>query len=192
MIRRFSVSGRLPSRVATSHRPTAISIVMISFVRPRSPRDRRRITFVESSANPSSAHATATPKTPIARQSMSVSSRNGTAIAVKMMIPPIVGVPALEWCPSGPSSRMLWPNSRSRRNEMNLGERKMQISSEAVPAIRTSPTGQRLRDRLQPDPAGRFHQHHVARGHQFTSARRRLGRVVHHVCLAAERFGGGP
>ena len=70
-----------------------------------------------------------------------------------MMIPPIVGVPALEWWPSGPSSRMFWPNSRSRRNEMNFGDRKMQMSSEAVPAIRTSPTGERLRHRLQADPA---------------------------------------
>ena len=93
------------------------------------------------------------PKTPIARQSRSVSSRNGTAIAVKMMIPPMVGVPALAWWPSGPSSRMLCPNSRARRNEMNFGDRKMQMSSEAVPAIRTSPTGERLRDRLQADAA---------------------------------------
>ena len=46
MIHRFSVSGRFARRVATSHSPTAISIVMISFVRPRSPSERRRITFV--------------------------------------------------------------------------------------------------------------------------------------------------
>ena len=85
---------------------------------------------------------------------MSVSSRNGTAIAVKMMIPPIVGVPALAWCPSGPSSRMFCPNSRSRRNEMNFGDRKMQISSEAVPAIRTSPTG-RAPPRPSPGPIPR-------------------------------------
>ena len=83
-----------------------------------------------------------------------------------MMIPPIVGVPAFAWWPSGPSSRMLWPNSRSRRNAMNFGDRKTQISSEAVPAIRTSPMRQRLRDRLQADPARRLHQHHVARTHE--------------------------
>src|SRR4051794_9978361 len=118
----------------------------------------------------------AAPNTPIARQSRSVSSRNGTAIAVKMMIPPMVGVPALAWWPSGPSSRMFWPNSRARRKAMNFGERKMQISSEAVPAIRTSPTGQRLRDRLEPDPAGGLHEHDVARGddlpHELGSGRR--------------------
>src|SRR3954462_4757371 len=99
----------------------------------------------------------------MARQSRSVNNRNGTAMAVKMMIPPIVGVPALAWWPSGPSSRMFWPNSRSRRNVMNFGDRKMQISSEAVPAIRTSPTGQGLRDGLQADPARRLHEHDVAR-----------------------------
>src|SRR5690349_18571210 len=114
----------------------------------------------------------AAPNTPIARQSRSVSSRNGTAIAVKMMMPPIVGVPALEWWPSGPSSRMFWPNSRARRNEMNFGDRKMQMSSEAVPAISTSPTGQRLRDRLQADPARGLHEHDVPRMHEPGDHRR--------------------
>ena len=41
---------------------------------------------------------------------------------MKMMIPPIVGVPAFAWWPAGPSSRMCWPNSRSRRNAMNFGD----------------------------------------------------------------------
>ena len=50
-----------------------------------------------------------------------------------MMIPPIVGVPAFSWWPSGPSSRMCWPNSRSRRNSMKRGDRKMQMSRAAVP-----------------------------------------------------------
>src|SRR3954463_12317231 len=106
----------------------------------------------------------------MARQSRSVSSRNGTEIAVKMMIPPIVGVPAFEWC-SGPSSRMFWPNSRARRNAMNFGDRKMQISSEAVPAIRTSPTGQGLRDGFEADPARCLHEHDVARGDQLRHQR---------------------
>src|SRR3954468_9881271 len=34
---------------------------------------------------------------------------------------------------------MFCPNSRTRRNEMNLGERKTQMSSAAVPPMRTSP-----------------------------------------------------
>jgi hypothetical protein len=57
----------------------------------------------------------------------------------KMMIPPIVGVPALEWWPSGPSSRMFCPNSLRRRKSMNLGLANRQISNEAVPAISTRP-----------------------------------------------------
>ena len=57
------------------------------------------------------------------------------------MIPPIVGVPAFSWWPAGPSGRMFWPNSRSRRNSMNFGERKTQMSSEAVPAMSTCPMG---------------------------------------------------
>src|SRR4051794_13482176 len=57
-----------------------------------------------------------------------------------MMIPPIVGVPAFSWWPSGPSSRMCWPNSLTRRNEMNFGLRKMQMRRAAVPPMRISPT----------------------------------------------------
>src|SRR3954453_8166952 len=131
----------------------------------------------------------AAPKTPIARQSKSVSSRNGTAIEVKMMIPPMVGVPALAWWPSGPSSRMFWPNSRSRRNEMNFGERKMQISSEAVPAIRTSPTGQCLRDGFQADAPRRLDEHDVAGPDRVAGDRRGLGRVGGEPRLAVEGLG---
>ena len=61
-----------------------------------------------------------------------------------MISPPIVGVPALAWCSCGPSSRMCWPNSFTRRNSMNLGPRKMQISIAAMPAISTSPIEQLL------------------------------------------------
>src|SRR4051812_47299105 len=57
-----------------------------------------------------------------------------------MMRPPIVGVPALPWWPAGPSSRMCWPNSFSLRYSMNLGPRNMQRSSEAMPAMRISPS----------------------------------------------------
>src|SRR3954451_11284786 len=118
----------------------------------------------------------------MARQSRSVSSRNGTAMAMKMMIPPIVGVPAFEWC-SGPSSRMNWPNSRSRRNSMNFGERKMQMSSEAVPAIRTSPTrgclrrDKRLGHRLERDAARALDRHDVARADELAGDGGGLGRV---------------
>src|SRR3954471_5728947 len=126
------------------------------------------------------------PKTPMARQSRSVSSRNGTAIAVKMMMPPIVGVPALAWWPSGPSSRMFWPNSRSRRNVMNFGDRKMQISSEAVPAIRTSPTGQCLRDGFKTDAPRCFDEHDIAGADDLAGDRRGGHRVRGQQRLAAE------
>src|SRR5919201_1137791 len=105
--------------------------------------------------------------------------RNGIETAAKMMIPPIVGVPAFSWWPSGPSSRMNWPNSRPRRNAMNFGDRKMQMSRAAVPAMRTSPISeparpmlrggsrargfQRLRDDLEPHAARALDEHGVAR-----------------------------
>src|SRR5215216_6282555 len=87
-----------------------------------------------------------------------------------MISPPIVGVPALAWCSWGPSSRMCWPNSLTRRYSMNFGPRKMQISIAAIPAISTSPisgvafpasagagrTG--LRPAPTPAPGGGFHQ----------------------------------
>src|SRR4051812_13786183 len=65
-------------------------------------------------------------------------------MAAKTISPPIVGVPALAWCSCGPSSRMCWPNSFTRRNSMNFGPRKMQISIAAIPAINTSPIEQLL------------------------------------------------
>src|SRR3954464_6035886 len=108
-----------------------------------------------------------------------------------MMIPPMVGVPALAWWPSGPSSRMFWPNSRARRNAMNFGDRKTQISSEAVPAIRTSPTRQRLRDRLQADPARRLDEHDVPGADQPGDETGGLGRVRRGEGLAPERRGHG-
>ena len=125
-------------------------------------------------------------------------------MAVKMMIPPIVGVPAFAWCSCGPSSRMCWPNSRARRNWMNLGDRKMQMSSEAVPPIRTSPIsrrlprspvpvcraarrgGERLGHDLEPDPARPLDEHHIARLDQSASERRRARRVRHPMRLALE------
>ena len=86
-----------------------------------------------------------------------------------MISPPIVGVPALAWCSCGPSSRMCWPNSRTRRYSMNFGPRKMQISIEAIPAIRISPMAgdllwrrQRLGDRLHADRARALDQDRVA------------------------------
>src|SRR5688572_23016093 len=112
-------------------------------------------------------------------------------MAVKMMMPPIVGVPALAWCSCGPSSRICWPNSRSRRNSMNFGDRKTQMSSDAVPAISTSPMGrlrggQRRGHDLEPHAARALDEHDVARLHQLAGERGRLRRVGHGVGLAVE------
>src|SRR3954451_14972202 len=101
--------------------------------------------------------------------SRSERTRKGTQIEAKTISPPIVGVPALVWCSCGPSSRMCWPNSRTRSNSMNLGPRKMQISIAAMPAIRTSPIAglhqlrQLLGARLQARRARALDQDSVAR-----------------------------
>src|SRR3954447_16055353 len=107
------------------------------------------------------------------------------------MIPPIVGVPAFSWCPSGPSGRMFWPNSRSRRNAMNFGDRKMQMSRAAVPAMSTCPMGlaaralaQRLGDDLEPHAARALDEHDVSGLEDLRQERGRLGRIAHRVDLA--------
>src|SRR5215212_6938682 len=97
---------------------------------------------------------------------------------MKMMIPPIVGVPAFSWWPSGPSSRMFWPNSRTRRKSMNLGLRKMQMSSAAVPPMRISPMSggllERFGDDLESDAARALDEHGVAVLEQLGQQRRGL------------------
>src|SRR4051794_12052425 len=105
----------------------------------------------------------------------------------KTIRPPIVGVPALAWCSCGPSSRMCWPNSRTRSNSMNLGPRKMQISIAAMPAIRTSPISapsgsldqlrQLLGDGLQAGRARALDQHRVSRAQVCGQQLGRLGGV---------------
>jgi hypothetical protein len=108
-------------------------------VRADSPSDRAFTIFSQSSTNPIPADARAVPNTARLAASRSERIRYGMPIAVKTTRPPIVGVPAFRWCSAGPSSRMCWPNSRSRRNWMYLGPRKIAINSEARPAIRISP-----------------------------------------------------
>src|SRR4051812_46492335 len=123
----------------------------------------------------------ATPKTARLWASRSERTRNGTQIEAKTISPPIVGVPALVWCSCGPSSRMCWPNSRTRRNSMNLGPRKMQISIAAIPAIRTSPIAglhqlrQLLGDGLETGRARALDEDRVA---GLQPRRQQLGRLV--------------
>ena len=58
------------------------------------------------------------------------------AISARMMsAPPIVGVPRLEACAAGPSSRITSPSCRSRARRMNQGATKKVMSSEVSVAI---------------------------------------------------------
>src|SRR3954469_13921335 len=113
--------------------------------------------------------------------SRSERTRKGTQIEAKTISPPIVGVPALVWCSCGPSSRMCWPNSRTRSNSMNLGPRKMQISIAAIPAIRTSPIAdlhqlrQLLGDGLKTGRTGTLDEDRIA---GLQPCRQQLGRLV--------------
>ena len=108
-------------------------------------------------------------------------SRSGSGTAPRSReddSPPIVGVPAFWWWPCGPSSRMCWPNSRSRRNSMNFGLRKMQISrapcrrdAGSRPASsRPRPAPRRRPPR--PTPRERLHEHGVAGAQQPAAAPR--------------------
>jgi hypothetical protein len=112
----------------------------MSFQRPDSPSERFLEIFDQSSRKPRAALAIAVPNTARLAASYSPRMRKGTETARKITSPPMVGVPALPAWAFGPSSRMCWPNSRSRRKEMNLGPRNMQMSSEAMPAMRISPS----------------------------------------------------
>ena len=193
--------------VATHHRPSEIAIVTTSFVRARSPSERRLTIFVQSSANPSSAHANAPPNTPIDCASRVERIRNGIANAITMMIPPIVGVPALVLWPAGPSSRMFWPNSRRRRNSMNLGLRNRHSEQRRGTRDQDTP-GDRAHQACGPRAVGRglgrlqrpahpletdreraLDQHHVTGADQLGNQVGRRRRVGHGVDLAAERLG---
>src|SRR5262245_42776846 len=122
-----------------------------------------------------------------------------------MISPPIVGVPAFSWCSSGPSSRMCWPNSFSRRYSMKRGPRKMQISIAAIPEMRISPNltrllcfasgvvvitlRQRFGDALQADRARALDQDRVAlaqRAREFAGRLVGVGRVQVGRVLARE------
>ena len=132
-------SFRPTPRVATYQSPTAITACSRSFLRADRPSERFFEIFVQSSRKPRNALATAVPNTAMLARSCLERMRNGTETAMNRTIPPMVGVPAFTACPAGPSSRMCWPNSRARSHQMNFGERKTQMSSEAVPAMSTSP-----------------------------------------------------
>ena len=94
------------------------------------------------------------------------------------MIPPIVGVPALAWWPSGPSSRMCWPNSRVAQE---LDELRAQEDADeqrgraARSGPRPSGVGQRLRadDASRPTPREALTSTGVAGAQQLRAERAR-------------------
>jgi hypothetical protein len=64
-------------------------------------------------------------------------TRNGSDMASMIRRPPIAGVPCLITWPFGPSSRICWPNSFRRRNSMNFGPARIEMTMEITPARRT-------------------------------------------------------
>src|SRR5205085_6298703 len=96
--------------------------------------------------------------------------------------PPIVGVPDFtEWC-SGPSFRMCWPYSRRRRNSMNRGPSRIEMTRATTPATRTRATlrgdhCQGFGKRLEADGARALHEDTVAGADQGARSLCRLRRV---------------
>src|SRR3954471_9512510 len=158
--------------------PSEITSCAKSLRRPDTPSERLWLIFVQSSTKPSSPLAIAVKNTPSAAQLYVPRMRNGTDIDSTMIRPPIVGVPALPACPAGPSSRICWPNSFSRRYSMNFGPRNMQSSSEAMPAMRMAPSMSAGEYPLEPRRSRPLDQHAVAR----------LGQLLEH---GAGLLGGG-
>ena len=102
---------------------------------------------------------------------------SGTAPRRATMIsrPPIVGVPALAAWPTGPSSRICWPNSRSLRNSMNFGPRNMQMNRRAHPRDEDRAEHACLGEHpLQADGTRPLDQHTVARLGDLLEQRARL------------------
>src|SRR5215204_2677376 len=112
--------------------------------------------------------------------------RKGTQTASITTRPPIVGVPALPWCPAGPSSRICWPNSFTPRNSMKRGPRNMQMSREAMPPMRTSPSMLLRQHPLEADRARALDEHSVPGPGQLLQERPRLLGGRHGMDLAVE------
>src|SRR3954452_23241183 len=188
-MRKLSSESRCTALVATSHSPIEITAWTASLRFPLTPSERRCVIFVQSSMKPSSPQASIVPKTARLAGVRSPRIRYGTATDTIMIRPPIVGVPALPWWPAGPSSRICWPNSLSRRYSMNFGPRNMQRSSEAMPAMRISPSMSAREYPLEPRGARPLHEHPVARLRQLLEHRAGLLRAGHGVLLALEAAG---
>src|SRR4051794_15521186 len=190
-MRKWSVSESPTCFVATYQSTSAMSAWQPSFARAERPSERFFEILVQSSRKPSAALAMATPNTVRLAVSYWPRIRNGTPTARKTTRPPIVGVPAFTAWAAGPSSRMCCPNSFCRRYSMNFGPRKMQMSRDAIPAMRTRPSMLPLARQhpFEADGTRSLDQHAVARSRQLLENGPRLLRGGHRVALAAEALG---
>src|SRR3982751_4905391 len=96
--------------------------------------------------------------------------------------PPMIGVPCLATCLSGPSSRIVCPYSLRRRNAMKRGPARIEINIAARPAIRTrTKLGLHRRHTFRPllelEHAGALDEHAVARLQLLAQRFDRLGGV---------------
>ncbi len=107
-----------------------------SLPRPVSPRLRRRLNLMKSSAKPTAPNATSV-ASPIQtkRLARSIQRKVATITARRMSTPPIVGVPALTWCDFGPSSRIDWPICRRVSSRIMDGPSARARSSAVTAAI---------------------------------------------------------
>ena len=110
---------------------------------PASPPERRRQTFIRSSARPINPQATVVASTSMAWVLRVDKIKNGSAVATRIRTPPIVGVPCFCAWASGimPSALMNCPTSLRRSQAMNLGPKNISSVAALIAAIKTRSTG---------------------------------------------------
>src|ERR671924_186727 len=126
---------------AANATPTVISARRISFHRALRPSERLWVSLMKSSRKPIAPHARVTKSTVSAGTLYLLTARNAIVAVTSMSRPPMVGVPCLSTCRSGPSSRMCWPNSFRRRNWMNFGPTMIEMTIATMAAMRTRVNG---------------------------------------------------
>ena len=87
------------------------------------------------------AHSMASTATTTYRLSSRAHKSVGMTVAIRMMSPPIVGVPRLVWWLAGPSARITCPTLRSRSQRMTAGPHRKASSR----AVTTAPAARNVR-----------------------------------------------